>query len=324
LVLGKFLPPHQGHAFLIHTAAQEVETLYIVVDGVFEEIIPVRQRAEWLKQLCPEATVLILPATLPQHPDEAPETFWQQWEEALKTLLPASIDVVFASEDYGVLLAEVLQARFQPVDPARQTVPISATAIRANPYRHWDFIPPVVRPYFCRKVCLFGPESVGKSTLAEQLARHFNTCFVPEFARTLIEENGGNITFEDIETIAIGHQEAIEAALPQANRLLFVDTDALTTQIWSEALFGRSPEMLEARIRETSFDLYLLLDVDVPWVSDVVRFRPENRQAFFNTCHQALERYHKRYVVIRGGWEVRFQQAVCEVEKLLTSWNPPY
>lgn len=319
LVLGKFLPPHQGHEYLIRTAAERVDELVIVVDPVFDELIPVATRIQWMQQICPRATVLTLKRQLPQYPHEAPDDFWQLWEHGLKEILPGPVDVVFASETYGEPLASVLQARFEMVDLARNTVPISATQIRENPMQHWEFIADVAKPYVCKKVCIFGPESVGKSTLTEQLARQFDTAFVPEYARTVIEMNQGQLGFEDMEKIAIGHAQAIAQALPDAHKLLFVDTDAVATKIWSNELFHHYPPVLDALIADASFDLYLVLDVDVPWVKDIVRFRPQEREAFLATCIRELDYYQRPYVLISGSWETRFQQAVHQVDLLLQS-----
>lgn len=319
MVLGKFLPPHQGHAYLIGHAAAQVDELVIVVDPVFSERIPVSTRMAWMRQSFPYATVITLKQILPQFPHEAPENFWPLWEQGLKEVLPGPVDVVFASEDYGETLASILQARFEMVDSARKTVPISATMIRENPYRYWDLIAEAARPFYCKKVCIFGPESVGKSTLTEQLATHFNTAFVPEYARTLIEENQGRLHYEDMEKIAQGHAAAIRHALPHANKVLFVDTDVITTKIWSKELFGKYPVSLDALIAETSYDLYLLLDVDVPWVPDIVRFRPEAREAFMATCLRELEMYDRNFVLISGNWEARLQQAVHSIHALLNT-----
>src|SRR5207302_10464947 len=134
--------------------------------------------------------------------------------------LPGRPDFVFASEDYGRRLAEELGAKFVPVDRERGAVPVSGTAVRSDPMANWSFIPRCVRPYFAKRVCVFGPESSGKTTLARRLADHFRTAWVPEYARTLLEANGGDVRCEDMEVIARGQAAAEDALARNANRVL--------------------------------------------------------------------------------------------------------
>jgi HTH-type transcriptional regulator, transcriptional repressor of NAD biosynthesis genes len=84
----------------------------------------------------------------------------------------------------------------------RELVSISGTKIRENPYQHWDYLPEVVRPCFVKKVCIFGPESTGKSTLTKKLAEHFHTSYVHEYARPFLDLKNGECKAEDIEKIA--------------------------------------------------------------------------------------------------------------------------
>src|SRR5262249_28115376 len=133
----------------------------------------------------------------PQYPEEHPD-FWSIWKDSLLRVLPEPPDLVFASESYGARLAEILGARFVPVDLARSAVPISGTLIRSDPFKHWRFLPPCVRAHYALRVCVFGPKSTGKSTLARTLAERYETEWVPEYARTLIEANHGSVAFEDM------------------------------------------------------------------------------------------------------------------------------
>ena len=315
-VLGKFLPLHKGHQYLIETALAGVDKLCVVVDNIDEEVIPVKTRIDWIQRTYPSAHVTTLRKVLPQYPHEA-EDFWQQWENGLKEVLPADIDYVFASETYGERLAQFFDAKFVMVDLDRKNIPICATKIRENPYENWQYLSKEARAFYCKKVCVFGPESTGKSTLTEQLARHYNTNFVPEYARGVIEDCNAKLKDKDIEKIARGHDDDVKKATLDANRVLFVDTDAITTKVWSLELFGTYPKVIDEIIAKTDYDLYLLLDVDVPYVDDIVRYFPAKRKVFLQKLENELKRYGKPYKLISGSWENRFNMAVSLVDGMV-------
>lgn len=318
MILGKFLPPHAGHQYLVDFARHFVDRLTVLVCSVEREPISGRLRYRWMRELFPDVRVVHVTDENPQEPSEHPQ-FWRIWCDTIERSVGEPIDYVFASEDYGRRLAAELSATFIPVDLARSVVPISGTEIRTAPMEYWRYIPPCVRPYFVRRVCVFGPESTGKSTLARDLARHFRTVYAPEFARGWLDPRQGVCTPDDIPVIARGQRAAEEALARQANRVLFCDTDLLATTIWSEVLFGDCPQWVRDEADRRQYDLYLLLDVDVPWVDDAQRYLSHERQAFFEKCRQTLENGERPFVVIRGRWEMRFEQACRAIENLLSS-----
>ncbi len=281
-----------------------------------QDPIPGALRYAWMRTMFPDCRVVHVTEVLPQVPDEHPD-FWAIWRRVCLEAAGEPVDAVFASEDYGQRLADELGATFFPVDIARAQVPTSGTAVRLDPMGRWDELPEVVRPYFLRRVCLFGPESTGKSTLACDLARRYGTSFVAEYARGLLDPKQGRCDPDDIPKIALGQRAAEEALSRQARRLLFCDTDALTTTIWSDRLFGGCPDWIRAEARTRRYDLTLLLDVDVPWVDDQQRYLPDEREAFFARCEAALQAHQRPYVVIRGSWEARWEAACEAVDALL-------
>src|SRR5687767_9614309 len=205
MVLGKFMPPHAGHVFLCEFAQAWCDELAIVVGSLAREPIPGALRHRWMKELFPQAHVVHHEDENPQYPHEHPQ-FWDIWEASLRRVLPWPVDFVFAGEDYGARLAEVLGATFVPVD-RRSTVAVgvSGTAIREHPFAHWERIPLCVRPYFTTRVSIFGPESTGKTTLAQRLGEHFATAVVPEYARIHLEATKSErVSAEDIARIARG------------------------------------------------------------------------------------------------------------------------
>jgi NadR type nicotinamide-nucleotide adenylyltransferase len=316
LILGKFLPPHAGHQFLVHFGRQFASRLHLLVCTLESESIPGHLRYKWMCELFPDVHVVHIDANLPQDPHDHPD-FWPIWRAVCQRAAGEPIDFVFASETYGARLAAELGATFVPVDPARSHIPISGTAIRSDPLAHWEFIPTCVRPFFVKRVCLFGPESTGKSTLALALARHYGTVSVPEFARGWLDPKRGVCAAEDIPIIARGQIAAEEALARQANRVLICDTDLLLTTIWSDVLFGQCEDWIRREAFGRSYDLYLLLDIDIPWIDDAQRYLPHARGEFFDRCEALLLAQARRYIVIRGSFSERFSAACRAVDAVL-------
>ncbi len=164
------------------------------------------------------------------------------------------------------------------------------------------------------KICLFGPESTGKSTLAEKLAGHYKAAFVPEYAKQHIAANDGDIGYDDIPKIAAGQAKAESAA--KTAPLLFCDTDLITTTIWSDWLFRDCPQWVRDAAEASRYDLYLLMDVDTPWVADIHRYLPEDRANFLARCEDELRARGLRYIKLSGSWDDKFKNACAEVEKV--------
>jgi len=316
VVLGKFLPPHKGHQYLIDFARHFADDITVYVDSLPDQEIPGELRARWLRQMFPNARIVHPDRVNPQYPEDHPD-FWQIWSTSMLDATNGPVDYLFASEDYGQKLADVIGSTFIPVDIERGSIPISGTMIRQDPMRHWESLTRVTRPYFAKRVCVFGPESTGKSTLVKDLASHFDTVAVPEYARTLIEQQQGEIEAADMVTIARGQIANEDALAFNANRLLVCDTDPLTTTIWSDWLFGEcDPWILEAAEQRT-YDLYLVTDVDVPWVADQVRYLPEARQSFFDRCITELTSRNRPFHVVTGSWDERLASAIEAVREIL-------
>ncbi len=316
LVLGKFLPPHLGHQFLLDFAAGYVDSLTVLVGSFAREPIPGCLRAAWVAEMCPRARVIHVDDENPQEPHEHPD-FWPIWIDTIRRRIPEGPDVLFSSEAYGDELARRLGARHVPVDRARELVPISGTALREGPLANWRYLPPPVRPYFVKRVVIFGPESTGKTTLARDLARHFETVWVSEYARGYLDHKGARFEPEDFPTFVAGQHAAEDALARQANRVLVCDTDALTTAIFHQLFYGTTPDRLVAAADSRRYDLYLVLDVDVPWVADSQRDVQGDRLALRDLYLRELAVRGRPYVLIRGSWSERFIAACDAIERLL-------
>jgi HTH-type transcriptional regulator, transcriptional repressor of NAD biosynthesis genes len=313
-VLGKFLPPHAGHQYLIDFARNYVDELIIILGTRKTDPIDAKLRIKWLKEMFP-GTKLI--RVIDKNPEESHPQYWKVWEKTLRKALPFVPNYLFASEDYGFKLAEILGCKYVPVNHARNLVPISGTKIRENAMKYWNFIPPVVRPFFLKKICIYGPESTGKTILTRNLAKHFKTVYCEEYARPLLEFKNGDVKFDDIEKIARGHRASEKALERLANKVLFVDTDLIATSIWSRILFDKCPRWIDKEANNNCYDLYFVTDIDVPFVKDDVRYLPNKRTWFLNLSISELEKRKRKYVIISGSWEERMKKAIGEVEKIL-------
>lgn len=316
LILGKFLPPHRGHQYLFDFGRAYVPHLTVLVCSLQRESIPGELRHRWVREMCPDATVRHVTDENPQEPHEHPD-FWAIWTDTIRRRLPTGPDVVFTSESYGDELARRLGARHVIVDRPRELVPISGSKIRERPLAHWEFLPPCVRPHFVKRVCVYGAESTGKTTLCRQLAAHYQTVWVNEYARGYLDHKVVPLGPEDVLPIARGQAASEEALARQANRVLFCDTDLLMTSVYSEIYYGACPEWLHRDIDARTYHLYLFLDVDVPWVADVQRDLGERRAEVRERFRCALENRGRPYLVVQGNWEQRFAVACAAVDALL-------
>lgn len=168
------------------------------------------------------------------------------------------------------------------------------------------------------RVAVVGPESTGKSTIANELAAYFNTVCVPEFAREYCKDLDRNYTLEDEVNMFYGQLALEEQITPDAkNNLLICDTMVLTVKIWCDHLFGATPTPLLEEIGASSYDLYLLMDIDLPWEDDELRDFPNLREHFMSVWHQELQNIGAHYQVISGLGDKRFENAKKAVEKIL-------
>ncbi len=324
LVLGKFMPPTQGHVDLVRFAGEFCGDVSVVVGSLPTEPIPGELRVRWVKELFPTCSVLHLTEELPSDPSEHPD-FWPLWRASLLALLPSPPTHVFAGEDYGARLATELGAVFVPMDrTSGPSAGVNATAIRKDPALHWDQLPGPCRPYFQKRVHIVGPESSGKTTLAAKLAEQFGTLWVPEYARTWLERAGNAtqddvrpVAPEDMPIIARGHRASAEALAPGAGPILFLDTDALTTVLWSRELFGAVDDQVLALADAEAPALTLLTSPDLDWQPDSVRYRQGQGTRHYEWLESELDRRSRPWVRIAGRGDQRWRSAVAAITERL-------
>jgi len=313
VIIGKFMPPHLGHMHLIEQARRHVDELFVLVCSLPDEPIPGDVRFEWMKELRPDSTVIHVTDRNPSEPHEHPE-FWEIWTDTIRRRVP-NPDMVFSSEDYGDELARRLGARHMAIDPSRETFPVSGSSIRKDPFGNWKFIPEAVRPWFTGRVVLTGSECVGKTTLAQELAAHFETVKVSEFGREYVDRKGTFPDATDVEPIARGQIAKEDAFARVANRIMILDTDLLSTCVYAQHYYGSCPDWIRQASIDRKGDLYLLLDIDVPWVADPPnRDRGHMREEMQTLFRDALVERAIEWVDVRGTWEERRATAIKAIK----------
>lgn len=184
-----------------------------------------------------------------------------------------------------------------------------------------------------KKIVIIGPESTGKSTLCQQLAAHYETDWCPEFAREYLLTNGTNYEFDDLLTIAKG-QLALEDEYTQQLELhslpmleagghlpLFIDTDMYVMKVWCEFVFNNCHRFVLDAINARSYDLYLLCNIDLPWVKDELREYPDlhTRKKLYSIYKDSMINQAVPWVDISGDYETRLKKAITAVDQLLES-----
>ncbi|WMI66405.1 ATP-binding protein [Aestuariibaculum sp. YM273] len=178
------------------------------------------------------------------------------------------------------------------------------------------------QPSSCIKVVLFGPESTGKTTLSRQLARHYNSIWVPEYAREYLQDKWNNerktCEPEDLLPIAKGQIKLENELAKKVDDILICDTDLLETKVYSEAYYlGHCEPVLEKYALENTYNLYFLTNIDIPWEADDLRDKPNDREAMFEAFHNALVENERPFVLLSGSKKERLEIAVRHIDKLL-------
>lgn len=167
------------------------------------------------------------------------------------------------------------------------------------------------------RIAITGPESTGKSELAQKLAQHYHTLWVPEYAREYIHQLNRPYTFPDILAIAKRQAALEKELLNKSNRILFSDTELIVCKIWCEYKFGKCHSWIIENLKKQNFDLYLLMDIDLPWQPDPQREHPDKRVELFNLYLDELLNRNWLFEIVSGSGEQRFINALNIINKRL-------
>ncbi|NBR06656.1 MAG: histidine kinase [Planctomycetes bacterium] len=316
LVIGKFYPPHRGHKFLIDAASVDNNVVHVILCQKSNEVPEGKLRKGWLQEIHPHAIIKVIDDVY----DPTDSALWAQLVKACLGFIP---DVVFTSEDYGTEFSRLLGSKHVLVDKNRLNIPISATQIRSNPWQYWEFFEPPVREYYAIRVVMAGAESTGKTTLSRDLAKVYETNWVPEFGRSYSERKireGTNDDWATSDFVTIANEQCLleNNAARLANRVLICDTDAFATAIWHRRyLKERSPEVEAIALNHRSPDLVILTDIATPFEQDGVRDGELIRGWMHDVFLEELIKSKRRFIMVKGTPKERLEQACSEINRIL-------
>jgi NadR type nicotinamide-nucleotide adenylyltransferase len=311
LTLGKFAPLHKGHQLLIERALAETDHVIVIVyDAPDTTTVPLPLRSGWIRKLYPSVEVLEA-WDGPTAVGNTPDIMKTQEDFLLKFLAGRAITHFFSSEFYGEHVSKALGAKDCRVDEARSAIPISGTAIRNDLFANRQFIPPEVYRDLVTRIVFLGAPSTGKSSLAEALAREFHTTWMPEYGREYWDQNQKDrrLTPEQLVDIAEGHIQREDAKALDANRFLFVDTDATTTHMFSMYYHGEAHSRLSYLADNTRnrYDIFFLCGDDIPYDDTWDRSGHANRAVLQKQTRADLLRRNIPFIALNGSLNARIQ-----------------
>ena len=324
---GTFSPLHLGHVNNIISAANQCNKLYVVVsesDNTNE--ININTRLKWLNEITKDMNNVEV-IKISDYSKDKENTNWEIGRDAVLKQT-GNLDVVFAGSDYiNRNIWERLYPNSKIVYIPRDEINISSTMIRENPYKYFEYLPRCVQKYYTKRVCIIGGESTGKSTLVINLANYYNTSYVPEAGRFVCEECGGldNMTPNDYYNILFKQKELEKEAFENANKVLIIDTESLTTLFFYKITFENTDnydknfEALAKNISKINeYDLYLFLEPDgVTFVDDGFRLDENDRYINNEKLKEIFRENGIDYYSISGDYQERYEKSKEKINKLI-------
>lgn len=324
---GSFDPIHLGHVNDIIKASSMCKELHIILSySIKRDSVNYKQRYQWLVEITKELENIIIHTI--EDKDINKETYnWEQGAKDIKIAISKPIDIVFCGTDYkNTNRFETLYPESKIYYFDRNIINISSTEIRKNPLKYWEYIPNTVKPYYVKKVLIVGGESTGKSTLTRNLALAFNTVYLEEVGRTICERaKSEEMMIEtDFLEIMIKHKAKEYEIIKNSNKIMFEDTDCLTTLFFSKLLcenknnIDNYKKIAEGISYFNKYDLIIFLEPDVDFIQDGTRNEEiaNNRIKYSNILENILKANNIKYEKINGTYIERFEKSFQLVKQL--------
>jgi len=329
-LLGKFYPPTLGHIYLIEEASKCCEHLVVLIATMYDDeepFIPGIERYKILKEHFSGHKNVIIKfhqGDEPQFPEEH-ERFWGIWLKIVLSYIDIEkTDVVFSSEEYGNTFARLLGITHECIDLDRKAVPISGTKVREDLYKNWEFLPQETKRYFMKKIAFMGPESTGKSTISEIIAKtHFKHLYaewIPEYGRTFYETYGQESmkNQHSFQKILNTQTSLLKHTISHTNsRLIICDTEDITTKIFYD-LYHPTNQILDLnKLEVEKIDYRIVFYPDNESTQDGTR---ENLHKREEHCQMIIDRLIKDklpHIVLRGSYSEKIVQSIEVVNNIL-------
>lgn len=329
---GSFDPLHLGHIHDIIRAASMCEELYVMISWCEgRESTSKELRYRWIlnsTRHLPNVKILLIEDKAVSKEVYNTDYYWEKGAQDIKDAIGKPLDAVFCGSDYyGTGRFESLYCpESEVIYFDRAEVPISSTEVRFDAMKFWDYIPPVAKNYYTKKILILGGESTGKSTLVQNLALAYNTNFVSEVGRETCYYAGGEeyMIADDLIENLLKQKVNVDEASKLSNRLLFVDTDALTTKFYIDFLLLEGSkescicnELAQAIHNTNNWDLVLFLEPTVDFVQDGTRNEEiaSDRVKYSNMIKDLLDKNNVSYTVLDGNYTDRFNKAKLIIEE---------
>lgn len=324
---GSFDPLHIGHIHDIIRAASMCQKLYIMISWCAgRESTSKELRYRWIHNSCKHLTnikIIMVEDEAISKKDYNTDYYWEQGARDIKNIIGEPIDAVFCGTDY--LGTNRFESLYSPESKViyfdRKEIPISSTEIREWAFNNWEYIPIVCRSYYTKKVLVIGSESTGKSTLVQNLALAYNTNYLSEIGRDVCEYAGGEdlMIEDDFNEILIKHKSKELEAVKYSNRILFVDTDALTTKFYISFLKDNkfSKQLAESINNINNWDLVLFLEPTVKFFQDGTRNEviARDREKYSNMIKDLFKSNKIPFYSIDGSYVERFNKSKSLINK---------
>ncbi len=325
IVLMTALVPTIGHKYLIDFAKNllkdATDKVHVIVGTMDCEPVPGPDR--WFAihntyKNNPQVVVHNLHRDVPQDPSEHPD-FWNVWKDIVNEFVQVKSDDYFvASELYGIDMANVLGCKFMPCNRYREVVPVKGTTVRQDLISHFDYVLPEFQKYLRKTVTIFGAESCGKTTMARFLSKSVGGHFIPEWAREYLETVGAEITDEKMRAIIHGQYALQKTAKNDLfdKPFIFQDTDLFSTvgyyRLWGGGT-DQDNDVVEYFAKKTKSDLYIVMNDQIPFEEDILRYGGNVRESKTQFWIDLLEEFKCNYYVVQNTDKYKQQKEVASV-----------